>query len=80
METASPLAAENSQRTRLLGKVACVIIISQFGVLINCVFKFAGISGHYKLISVGRASHRKAKGNVEAGSSPRCGKGFFPHS
>ena len=37
METVSPLAAEKSQRARLLGKVACVIIISQFGVLINCL-------------------------------------------
>ena len=37
METASPLAAEKSQRARLLGKVACVIIISQFGVLITCL-------------------------------------------
>ena len=37
-------------------------------------------SGRGRDSSVGRASDWKARSNTDAGSSPRCGKGFFSRS
>ena len=47
-------------------------------VFINDVMSKAGIRGGNG--SAGRASDGKAKRNTDAGSSPKCSKGFFSQS